>query len=255
VGGSATLSATGGASGNPVVFSVDPSSGAGVCTVSGTNGTTLKYTAAGSCVVDANQAGNTNYSAAPQVPATITVGPGPQAISFSGPGSGTVGSSATLSATGGASGNPVVFSVDPSSGAGVCTVSGTNGTMLNYTAAGSCVVDANQAGSTNYSAAPQVPATITVKAPANQAPAITSPATAPATVGTAFSFTVSTTGYPNPTLSRTGTLPAGLTFKANSNGTATISGTPTKSGSYTETITANNGVGSRATQSLVITVG
>jgi hypothetical protein len=88
-----------------------------------------------------------------------------------------------------------------------------------------------------------------------QAPAITSPASATATVGTAFSLTVTTTGYPNPTLSRTGTLPAGLTFTANSNGTATISGTPTKAGSYTETITAANGVSPNATQSLVITVG
>jgi len=37
-----------------VVFSVDASSGAGVCTVSGD---TVSYAAAGSCVIDANQAG------------------------------------------------------------------------------------------------------------------------------------------------------------------------------------------------------
>ena len=254
VGGSATLSATGGASGNPVVFSVDASSGAGVCNVSGANGTTVNYTATGSCVIDANQAGNANYAAASQVQATVAVGLSPQVVSFSGPGTGSVGGSATLSATGGASGNPVVFSVDASSGAGVCNVSGANGTTVNYTATGSCVIDANQAGNANYAAAPQVHVTITVKAPANQAPAITSAASASATVGTAFSFTVTTTGYPAPTLTRTGTLPTGVTFTANSNGTATFSGTPTKSGSYTEAITASNGVGTKATQSLVITV-
>jgi hypothetical protein len=57
-------------SGNPVVFSVDPSSGTGVCSVSGT---TVSYLTAGSCIVDANQAGNTNYQPAPQVQITITV--------------------------------------------------------------------------------------------------------------------------------------------------------------------------------------
>ena len=158
VGGQATLSATGGASGNPVVFSVDASSGAGVCNVSGTNGTTVKYTAPGSCVIDANQAGNTDYAAAPQVQQSfdITVGQGSQTISFTAPASGLVGGQATLSATGGASGNPVVFSVDASSGAGVCNVSGTNGTTVKYTAPGSCVIDANQAGNTDYAAAPEV---------------------------------------------------------------------------------------------------
>ncbi|HEX3514426.1 MAG TPA: protease pro-enzyme activation domain-containing protein, partial [Trebonia sp.] len=71
VGGSATLTATGGGSGNPVVFSVDTTSGSGVCTVSGT---TVSYLAAGSCVIDANQAGNASYTAAPQVTLTVTVG-------------------------------------------------------------------------------------------------------------------------------------------------------------------------------------
>ena len=146
VGQSATLTATGGGSGNPVVFSVDPSSGTGVCNVSGTNGATVNYTAAGSCVIDANQAGSLDYAAAPTVTATITVNGIAQSISFTAPATGVVGRSATLTATGGGSGNPVVFSVDASSGAGVCTVSGTNGATVNYTAAGSCVIDANQAG-------------------------------------------------------------------------------------------------------------
>ena len=161
-GGSTTLSATGGGSGNPVVFSVDPASGPGVCTVSGT---TVSYTAAGSCVIDANQAGNASYTAAPQVQRTITVQPATtagktsQSISFTAPASGTAGGSAHLSATGGGSGNPVVFSVGPASGRGVCTVSGTT---VTYTAAGSCVIDANQVGTASYAAAPQVQRTITV---------------------------------------------------------------------------------------------
>ena len=162
VGQSAPLSATGGGSGLPVVFSVDPSSGPGVCTTSGADGATVTYAAAGSCVIDANQAGNATYTAAPQVQQTIPVTGIPQSISFTAPASGTVGQSATLSATGGGSGNDVVFSVDPSSGAGVCTTSGADGATVTYAAAGSCVIDANQAGNATYTAAPQVQQTIPV---------------------------------------------------------------------------------------------
>ena len=163
VGGSASLSATGGGSGNPVVFTV-VSSGAGVCSVSGANGTTVDYLAAGSCVIDANQVGNAKYQPAPQIQRTITVTAAPQAISFTAPVSGSVGGSASLSATGGGSGNPVVFTV-VSSGAGVCSVSGANGTTVDYLAAGSCVIDANQVGNANYQAAPQIQRTITVSNP------------------------------------------------------------------------------------------
>ena len=153
-GGSAGLSATGGGSGNPVVFTADPSGGPGVCTVSGT---TVTYTAAGTCVIDANQAGNGHYADAPQVQRTITVNAIPQSISFIAPASGTVRGSAGLSATGGGSGNPVVFSSGSSK---VCTVSGAT---VAYIAAGSCVIAANQAGNARFADAPQVQRTITVR--------------------------------------------------------------------------------------------
>ena len=170
VGQSGTLTATGGGSGNPVVFSVDASSGAGVCSVSGTSGSTVNYLAAGTCVIDANQAGGSGYAAAPQVQQTITVSAsGTQTITFPSPGPGVVGQPATLTATGGGSGNPVVFSADASSGAGVCSVSGTNGATVNYLAAGTCVIDANQAAGNGYAAAPEVQQSITVSAaPATQ---------------------------------------------------------------------------------------
>jgi Spherulation-specific family 4 len=177
VGQSPTLAATGGASGNPVVFSVDASSGGGVCSVSGTNGSTVNYLAAGTCVIDANQAAGNGYAAAPQVQQTITVSTADtQTITFPSPGPGVVGQSATLTATGGGSGNPVVFSVDASSGAGVCSVSGTNGSTVNYLAAGTCVIDANQAAGNGYAAAPEVQQTITVSAaPATQLAFTTQP--------------------------------------------------------------------------------
>ncbi|MDD2815965.1 MAG: SMP-30/gluconolactonase/LRE family protein [Thiotrichaceae bacterium] len=62
-----TLSATGGASGNPVTFASTTTS---VCTVSGTS---LTIVSAGTCTVTADQAGNASYSAAPQVSKNITV--------------------------------------------------------------------------------------------------------------------------------------------------------------------------------------
>ncbi|WP_171805052.1 MBG domain-containing protein [Paludibacter propionicigenes] len=65
-----TVSATGGASGNPVTFT---SSDNNVATCTGTNGSTITIIAAGSCTIYANQAGNTNYSAAAQVGQTFTV--------------------------------------------------------------------------------------------------------------------------------------------------------------------------------------
>jgi eukaryotic-like serine/threonine-protein kinase len=159
VRGSAHLSATGGGSGNPVRFSV-ASGGRKACTVSGNS---VTFTGGGSCVVDANQAGNAKYAAAPQVQRTISVSKLPQSISFTAPPTGTVLSSAHLSATGGGSGNPVVFSVASSSGARVCTVSGST---VTFGAVGSCVIDANQAGNAQYMAAPQVQRTITVTKPA-----------------------------------------------------------------------------------------
>jgi hypothetical protein len=63
------LVATGGASGNPIVFTIDTSS-TGTGTISSS---TLTVTKAGNIVIDANQAGNTNYSAAAQVRQTIVV--------------------------------------------------------------------------------------------------------------------------------------------------------------------------------------
>src|SRR4029077_7112403 len=76
----------------------------------------------------------------------------------------------------------------------------------------------------------------------NQAPAITSASTATLVVGSAGSFTLTATGVPTPTLTRTGALPSGVTFIDNGNGTATLSGTPAggTAGTYPLTITASN---------------
>ncbi|HTT22831.1 MAG TPA: putative Ig domain-containing protein, partial [Candidatus Sulfotelmatobacter sp.] len=88
------------------------------------------------------------------------------------------------------------------------------------------------------------------------APAITSGSSTTFVVGTMGSFTVMATGTPTPSLTETGALPSGVTFKDNGNGTATLGGTPTTgtAGSYAITITAQNGVPPNATQSFTLTV-
>jgi alpha-tubulin suppressor-like RCC1 family protein len=67
LGGSGTVSAAGGASGNPVIFT---STRPGVCTVSGD---TVSAIAAGTCIIAANQAGTATYGTAAQVTQIIMI--------------------------------------------------------------------------------------------------------------------------------------------------------------------------------------
>ena len=77
----------------------------------------VAFTGAGSCVIDANQAGNVNYNPAAQVQQTVPVGKGAQTIVFtSAAPTGAVvgGPTYTPTASGGGSGNAVIFSIDAS---------------------------------------------------------------------------------------------------------------------------------------------
>jgi hypothetical protein len=66
---------------------------------------------------------------------------------------------------------------------------------------------------------------------------------------------VTASGAPAPVISEVGSLPAGVTFTAYSNGTATLAGTPgaTTGGAYPLTFTATNSTGT-ATQSFLLKV-
>ena len=110
-----TVSATA-TSGLPVSFSI-PSSASGVCTATGTDGSTITLVGAGTCTVQADQAGDATYAQAPSVQQAFTVSPAPtaQTITFAplvemqfGDAPFTVSATAT-------SGLPVSFSV-PGSG-------------------------------------------------------------------------------------------------------------------------------------------
>jgi len=90
-GTSAALVATA-TSGLAVTFST--SSAATICTVSGT---TVTYVGAGTCTINANQAGNGTYNAAPQVTRTVSV---TVAFAITGRSSGSPQNTTTVSGTG-----------------------------------------------------------------------------------------------------------------------------------------------------------
>jgi hypothetical protein len=88
------------------------------------------------------------------------------------------------------------------------------------------------------------------------APAITSPSAIPLVIGNSQSFTITTSGYPIPSLSESGNLPLGVAFIDNGDGGATLTGSPAhrSAGTYPVTINASNGILPGATQSLIVTV-
>jgi hypothetical protein len=144
-----------------VQFSIDGTSSSGACTISAE---VVSFTGVGTCVVDANQTGDANYVAAPQVQQSFTIGQGSQAITFvsSAPSSASYSGSNNqtyLANANASSGLPVALSIDPSSTAG-CTISGS--TVSYGGGVGTCVIDANQLGSDAFLAAPQVQQSFTI---------------------------------------------------------------------------------------------
>ncbi len=150
VGGATyAVTATGGGSGNAVTFSIDPSAAA-VCSIAGS---TVSFTAVGTCTVTANQAGSGDYEPAAAVQQSFPVAKGDQAIMFTSAapsGAKVGGATYGVTATGGGSGAPVTFSIDPSAAA-VCSIAGST---VSFTAVGTCTVTANQAGNTDWNGAP-----------------------------------------------------------------------------------------------------
>jgi hypothetical protein len=69
-------------------------------------------------------------------------------------------------------------------------------------------------------------------------------------------FSIAADGYPVPALSISGTLPAGIVFTPNSDGTATLSGSAhaESAGVHLVTVTADIGMGYTASQELIVTV-
>jgi hypothetical protein len=95
---------------------------------------------------------------------------------------------------------------------------------------------------------PQQSLTLTV----NEAPSFFGSAQATLTTGQAANVAVTAHGYPAPTFSETGTLPAGVMLSS----AGTFTGTPMagSGGTYPITITATNGIGTAASEAFTITV-
>ncbi|UXP32160.1 BspA family leucine-rich repeat surface protein [Reichenbachiella agarivorans] len=139
------LSASGGASNNPIFFT---SSNLDVATV---EGNTVTIHGAGSSIIIANQDGNDIYGPATPVPLTLTVNKAEQLITFSPIVSKTIlDTPFELNAEGGESGNPITFT---SSNLNVATISGTSVTIIG---AGTTIITASQDGNTNYNPATPV---------------------------------------------------------------------------------------------------
>jgi hypothetical protein len=181
VGGATYVAAASASSGLPVALTIDASA-TGVCSI--TSGGVVSFTGVGTCVIDADQSGGSNYTSAPQVQQSVVVAKVSQSISFSStPPTETYGTTTpyTPAATGGASGNPVTFSIDATSSAGTCAINATTG-LVSFTNAGTCVIDADQSGGSNYTAATQVQQRVVV-AQVSQSISFSSTAPAGATVG------------------------------------------------------------------------
>ncbi len=147
------LTATGGASGNPVTYSASP---AGVVTIAGN---VVTIVGAGVTTITASQAGNTNYSAATDVPQTLTVNQANQTITFAAiPTKTTADAPFNLTGTA-SSGLTVSYS---SSNPAVADVVGNVVTI--YTT-GTTIITATQAGNANYLPATNVLRTLNVTAP------------------------------------------------------------------------------------------
>jgi hypothetical protein len=89
----------------------------------------------------------------------------------------------------------------------------------------------------------------------NRAPGLRHVGTVHAPIGTAMDQALKATGYPVPSLTESGALPAGLSFTDNGNATGDIAGTPApgSGGRYPVTVTATSTLGS-ASESFTIVV-
>jgi hypothetical protein len=128
-------------------------SSSGVCTNTGATYTMTSGT--GTCTVKYDQAGDNNYTAAPQITESVTAAKLNQAINVGthAPASAAYNSQFTVAATANSS-----LAVSYSS-SGVCTNTGATYTMTSGT--GTCTVKYDQAGDANYNAAPQVTESVT----------------------------------------------------------------------------------------------
>ena len=133
----------------------------GVCSGSGSNSAVITMTGStGTCSIYYNQAGDGDYTAAPQVTSQTSATRAGQTIMMSdtyrAPGSAAFGS---VFAVGAATTSGLTVAISSS---GACSGSGSNSAVITMTGStGICTINFTQAGDSNYTAAPQVTSTTT----------------------------------------------------------------------------------------------
>jgi len=171
VGGATYTPTATATSGLTVSFTIDASASS-ICSISSG---TISFIGVGTCLINADQAGNAAWLPAQTTQQSFAVGKGNQTISFSSmaPSGATVGGATYTPTATATSGLAVTFAIDASSST-VCSISA--GTV-SFIGVGTCTINANQGGNANYLVAPQVQQSFTV----------TSGATVPGapTIGTA----------------------------------------------------------------------
>jgi hypothetical protein len=161
-------------SGLAVVLTVDSASKE-VCALSGSK---VTFTGGGTCTIDANESGNSEWAGAPQTQQSFAVSKKPQTILFSAPPTSAYvgGPTYAVSATS-PSEPPITLTVDLTSSS-VCTLSGTT---VSFIGAGTCTIDALQASNSQYEAGQAqlsfAVSSVTVVAPPSSQPRPPSPPT------------------------------------------------------------------------------
>jgi len=256
VAAGATYSATASASGDPAPIyslangapswlSINPTTGS-------ISGPVPSGTTSFSYLVSANNGVGSAATSATQT-VTVTVSTHPSKPAFTSPASLVTTSGSSTSFTVKTTGYPAAAITETGAlPTGLTFVANANGTADiagTPTVTGKFKVKlkaVNQSGSVGQSF------TVTV----DQAPAITSSTTITERVGVDRTFTITSTGHPVASIAETGTLPAGIHFRANANGTAHLAGTPAAGagGSYPIEIAATNSAGGPVFQDATIVV-
>jgi hypothetical protein len=222
VGSTYTPAGTASPSNLTVQFSIDAASTAG-CSLTGG---IVTFVSPGTCIIDANQPGNAQWAAAPQVQQSVLVVGQPNVITFTTtPSQVPAPAGTTYTPAASASSNlPVTLSLDVTSTG--CSFSGG---IVTFTGTGTCKVDANQSGNASFAAATQVQQTIPVVTNPNVITFTSTPSTVPAPIGTTYT----------PTATATSNLPVTLTLDLSSTGCSLNAGVVTFISTGTCKIDAN----------------
>ena len=200
-----------------------------VCAVSGA---TVMLLSAGTCTIQATQAGNATYIPAAPVSQSFQVTQGPQTISFTALPDQPLGASPFTISASASSGLAVSFtSITPA----VCTVLGATVTPVSV---GTCTIQAMQSGNANYSAASPVNQSFQVT-PGSESLSITTLSIPAGLQGVVYPMTaLQVRGGTAPFIWSATGLPAGVSLSSG----GVLSGTPLQGGtSFQATVTVSDG--------------